>query len=318
VSESVVVIGNFDGVHRGHQAVLRQAAALAASRSSATAKLPCVVLTFDPHPAEVLGRGSPPRLTTVARRAELLRRHGADRVAIEPFTRELAGWSARRFASDLLSARLQASAVVVGENFRFGNAREGDFTALRALGVELGFDAVAAEVAGDASGPFSSTRVRDAVKAGEVERAAEVLGRAHAISGSVVTGDQRGRTIGFPTANLDAVPEVLPAHGVYAIRVSLAGPGGVDPAGGASLALAPSSPGVMNVGVRPTVDGTSLRVEAHVLDFSGDLYGSTLRVELVARLRGEQRFAGLPELKAQIARDVEAARQACVSARPGL
>jgi len=287
---SVVVIGNFDGVHLGHQAVLRQARALADARG-----LRCVVLTFDPHPSEVLGRGVPPRLTTLARRIELLRQHGATDVAVEPFTTELASWSPERFAKELLSDRLGTRVVVVGSNFRFGNKRAGDFDTLRTLGTTHGFEALAAEVAGDAEGPFSSTRVRDALAAGEVERAAHVLGRPHALSGVVEHGDARGRTIGFPTANLGGVEEMLPPHGVYAVRV-------VDGA--------ETRGGVMNLGVRPTVGGLSLRIEAHVFDFDADLYGKTLRVELVARLRGEQKFAGLAELQAQIAKDAEAARRA--------
>ena len=290
---SVVVIGNFDGVHRGHQAVLRQARALAVGRG-----LGCVVLTFDPHPSEVLGRGSPPQLTTLARRIELLRQYGATDVAVEPFTMELASWTPEQFASDLLAKRLSTRAVVVGRNFRFGHKRAGDFDTLVALGGSYGFDAVAAEVAGDEEGPFSSTRVRDAIAAGEVERAAHVLGRPHALTGMVEHGDARGRTIGFPTANLGGVAEMLPAHGVYAVRVTRDGEG------------ATTNGGVMNIGVRPTVDGLSLRIEAHLFDFDADLYGERLRVDLVARLRGEQKFAGIDELKAQIAKDAEAARKA--------
>jgi riboflavin kinase/FMN adenylyltransferase len=287
---SVVVIGNFDGVHLGHQAVLRQARALADARG-----LRCVVLTFDPHPSEVLGRGAPPLLTTLARRIELLRKHGATDVAVEPFTTELSSWSPERFAKELLADRLGSRVVVVGNNFRFGNKRAGDFDTLTALGASCGFEALAAEIAGDAEGPFSSTRVRDAVAAGEVDRAAHVLGRPHALSGKVEHGDARGRTIGFPTANLGGVAEMLPSHGVYAVHV-------VRGAG--------THGGVMNVGVRPTVDGLSLRIEAHLFDFDADLYGETLRVDLVARLRGEQKFAGVAELKAQIAKDAEAARKA--------
>ena len=289
---SVVVIGNFDGVHRGHQAVLRQARTLADARS-----LHCVVLTFDPHPGDVIGRGTPPRLTTLARRIELLREHGATDVAVESFTMELASWTPERFATELLMQRLGTRAVVVGRNFRFGNKRAGDFDALHALGASLGFEAVAAEVAGDAEGPFSSTRVRDAVAVGDVERAARILGRPHALRGVVEHGDARGRTLGFPTANLGGVEEMLPAYGVYAVRVCREREG-------------TTQGGVMNIGVRPTVSGMSLRIEAHLFDFDGDLYGATLGVELIARLRGEQKFAGIDELRVQIAKDAENARKA--------
>lgn len=294
--ESVVVIGNFDGVHRGHQAVLRQACALADRRG-----LKCVVLTFDPHPSEVLGRGAPPRLTTLARRVELLREHGATDVAVEPFTMALAAWTPERFARELLAMRLGTRVVVVGRNFRFGNKRAGDFDTLHGLGVALGFEAVAAEVAGDVEGPFSSTRVRDAIMAGEVERAARILGRPHALSGIVEHGDARGRTLGFPTANLGGVEEMLPAYGVYAVRVWR---------DRASSGAGTKHDGVMNLGVRPTVGGRALRIEAHLFDFDQDLYGERLRVDLVARLRGEQKFAGLDELRTQIAKDAEEARKA--------
>lgn len=287
---SVVVIGNFDGVHRGHQAVLRQARALADAQG-----LRCVVLTFSPHPSEVLGRGAPPRLCTMERRQQLLRAQGADDVVVHEFTMELAGWSPERFVRELLASRLEARAVVVGKNFRFGHKRAGDFQTLEDLGRTLGFEAVAADVAGDAAGPFSSTRIRDAIAAGEVGRAAELLTRPHRLTGIVEHGDARGRTIGFPTANLGHVPEMLPAFGVYAVHVQRG---------------AATHQGVMNVGKRPTVDGISLRVEAHLLDFDGDLYGETLAVDLVARLRGEQKFSGLDELKAQIAKDAEGARKA--------
>jgi riboflavin kinase/FMN adenylyltransferase len=288
--KSVVAIGKFDGVHRGHQALLHQARVRADADG-----LRCVVLTFDPSPREVLGHGKSPQLTTIERRVSLLLANGATQVEVEPFTMELASWSPSKFVTDLLIARLGATAVVVGENFRFGHQRAGDFATLRRLGEELGFDAIAAQVVGDEEGPFSSTRVRDAVAAGDVERAAKVLGRPHAIVGIVEHGDARGRTIGFPTANLGGVEEMLPAYGVYAVRVDIAGT---------------AHDGVMNIGVRPTVGGSALRLEAHLFDFAGDLYGQQLRVDLVARLRGEQKFSGIDELRAQIAKDAIAARKA--------
>lgn len=302
---SIVVIGNFDGVHKGHQAVLRQARALAAVDGSR-----CIVLTFDPHPSEVLGRGSKPRITTMPRRIELLRANGADDVVVEPFTTELAAWAPERFARELLAGRLGARAVVVGTNFRFGHNRAGDFDTLKALGAQHGFEAVAAAMTGDAEGPFSSTRVRTALAAGDVALATELLGRPHSLGGIVVEGDQRGRTIGFPTANLDGVEEMLPAYGVYAIRIDL---GPAQTAGGARA----SHDGVANIGMRPTVGGASLRIEAHVFDFAGDLYGAPIRIGLVERLRGEQKFAGIDELRAQIAKDADAARRA-LATKPGV
>lgn len=291
-SPSVVVIGNFDGVHRGHQSVLAQARAVADAKN-----LRCVVLTFDPHPSEVLGRGAPPRLTTLSRRKELLLEHGADEVVVQTFSRELAAWSPEHFARDLLAARLAARAVVVGDNFRFGHKRAGDFAMLRTLGGQLGFEAVAATVAGDEVGPYSSTRVRDAIAAGDAEQAEHVLGRPHELSGVVEHGDHLGQKLGFPTANLGAVPELLPPHGVYAVRVSRDGEG------------APRTwRGVMNLGVRPTVDGTTLRVEVNLFDVALNLYAQRLRVALVHRIRGEKKFDGLDALKAQIAADAAEAR----------
>jgi riboflavin kinase / FMN adenylyltransferase len=290
---NAVLIGNLDGVHRGHQAVLAQAHKLLESRGLTT-----VVLTFDPHPNQVLRGWTPPRLATLERRIELLRRHGANEVIVEPFTAELAALGPDAFAKDLLSARLGAKAVVVGENFRFGARRAGDLEALRSFGGMYGFDVEAAEVAGDEHGPFSSTRVRDAIASGDLDETTRLLGRRHSISGIVESGDRRGRTIGFPTANVGGVVEVLPPHGVYAV-------------------FADDRPGVMNLGVRPTVDGKNLRVEVHLFDWDGDLYGSPMRVHLVARLRGEQKFDGLDALKAQIALDAEAARTRLAGLAPG-
>lgn len=273
--------------------MLRQARALADARGLCT-----VVLTFDPHPSQVLRGFTPPRLATLERRVELLRRHGADDVVVEPFTLDFAALTPSRFAKELLVDRLGARAVVVGENFRFGAKRAGDLEALRGFGRELGFEVAAAEVAGDERGPFSSTRVRDAIAGGDLDEATRLLGRRHSISGVVEGGDRRGRTIGFPTANLGGVPEVLPPRGVYAV-------------------FAGDRPGVMNLGVRPTVDGANLRVEVHLFDFDGDLYGQSMRVHLVSRIRDEKKFSGLDELRAQIALDAEAARRSLATAPPG-
>jgi riboflavin kinase/FMN adenylyltransferase len=292
-----LVVGNFDGVHRGHQAVLREAVEHAAASG-----LAACVLTFDPHPAAVVGGGAPPLLTTFERRAELAGELGVERMYVRRFDAELAAWSPERFARDLVAAALQAKVVVVGENFRFGAKRSGNLAMLRSQGALLGFEARVHAVAADAGGAFSSTRARDAVAAGRVEEAAEVLGRPHAITGRVVHGDGRGRTLGVPTANLDGVPELLPGNGVYAVRVQQ-----IDATTGQSR---PLGAGVTNVGVRPTVDagGSARRIETHLLDFTGDLYGARLRVDLVGRIRDEKKFSSLDELKEQIGRDVARAR----------
>jgi riboflavin kinase/FMN adenylyltransferase len=292
----VLVIGNFDGVHRGHQAVLADAAVQARALG-----VTVCLLTFDPHPGAVVGKGAPPLLTTLERRAELVGALGVDRVYVRRFDAAFAAWPPERFACDLVARDFEARIVVVGENFRFGAKRAGDLARLRSLGGELGFDVQVSAVARDAAGPYSSTRAREAVRAGDLGEVRNVLGRPHALSGVVVHGDERGRTIGIPTANLSPPPELLPPHGVYAVTVDRADAGGT---------FTPLASGVTNIGVRPTVGGGRLSVETYLLDFTGDLYDARLRVHLEAVLRAEKKFGSLDELKAQIARDVADARAA--------
>jgi len=292
---SAVAIGNFDGVHRGHQQVLAEA--IDAARN---AGLPMLVLTFDPHPAVVLGRPAPEALTALPRKAELLARIGVDRVVVKTFDQAFASLTPERFVEELLVSALGARVVVVGRNFRFGHKRAGDYATLEAFGKKSGFDVRTFELRGDERGPFSSTRARDAIRRGDVGEAKHVLGRWHAFSGVVARGDQRGRTLGFPTANVDEVAEIVPAHGVYAVVV--------DRLDGGARAL---GRGVMNVGVRPTVagaDGPRRSQEVHLFDFDGDVYGASLRVHVVERLRDERKFASLDELRAQIAADAANAR----------
>jgi riboflavin kinase/FMN adenylyltransferase len=292
---SLVAIGNFDGVHRGHQAVLKSAFGEGRRRGLAP-----LVLTFDPHPSEVLGRGALPLLTTLERKVELITRLDETvRVVVEPFTHALAAQSPSAFAESLLSKRLGAALVIVGKNFRFGKGRAGDLDELCSLGEALGFEARAEGMSGDLSGDFSSTRARDAVKGGDLAEVAKVLGRPHSISGTVVLGQQRGRTIGFPTANLDGVREVVPPDGVYAVLVD------VEAAPGAFRAAAR---GVMNLGQRPTL-AAGRSIEVHLFDFEQDLYDKRLRVHLVERLRDERRFDGVEALRAQIALDATRARE---------
>ncbi len=294
-SGSLVAIGNFDGVHRGHQAVIAQALQLAREASLAPR-----VLTFDPHPSQVLGRGALPALTTLERKVELLTRESASlSVVVEPFTLPLAQMDPEEFARQLLVAGLGAKMVIVGENFRFGRGRSGDFAELSRLGEQLGFRARAAELERDEQGPISSTRVRGALSRGALEEVEVLLGRPHSLTGLVVPGQGRGRTIGVPTANLSEMGEALPPHGVYAVLVDRK----VEEEGG-FVAL---SGGVANFGVRPTL-GAGPSFEAHLFDTSLDLYGQELRVHLLSRLREERKFSGVDELRAQIGRDIEAAR----------
>jgi len=268
-----VAIGTFDGVHTGHQAVIR--AAVHGGRRA-------TVVTFDPHPRTALGNGVE-LLCTLGRRLELLEACGVDEVLVVEFTPETAELSAAEFAHDVLAA-IGAEVVVAGEGFRFGRRREGDLDLLRSLG----FDAREVPlVAG-----VSSTRIRADAKAGEVDAAAKLLGRPLEIDGIVVGGDRRGGTLGFPTANLRVEPSLLvPAYGIYA--------GAVD-----------DRPAAVSIGVNPHYGGTERRIEAYLLDWEGDLYGDRLVVELWRRLRDERAFASEAELIAQIARDVEETRAA--------
>jgi riboflavin kinase / FMN adenylyltransferase len=290
---SLVAIGNFDGVHLGHRAVIEAALSEARER-----QLSPLVLTFDPHPAEVLGRGARPPLTVLERKVELIERVGPElRVVVEPFTRELSKLTPAEFAREFVVELLGARVVIVGDNFRFGHERAGDLDTLVALGRELGFEARASSLSGDSEGPYSSTRARAALAEGDLAAVERLLARPHSLSGQVVLGAQLGRTIGVPTANVASVREALPPYGVYAVLVDRI-------TAGVATALAS---GVCNIGLRPTVSG-GFSVEAHLFDFEGDLYGAELRVHLVARLREERKFAGLDELKAQIARDSAEAR----------
>lgn len=302
----IVAIGNFDGVHRGHQAVLADA-----SRDAEARGLIACALTFSPHPAEALGRAAPPKLTTLARKIELFQRVApAVEPVVERFDRAFSAQTPAEFAERVLAERLRARVVVVGHNFRFGHRREGDFDTLSRLGAELGFETRSQTLLGDANGPWSSTRIREALARGALDEAGAMLGRPHMLSGLVVRGDQRGRTIGFPTCNLDGVQEALPAFGVYAVLVDR------EEAGRARVL----GRGVANVGVRPTVKAGEPHpsVEVFLFDFDADLYGARLRVHLIERLRPEQKFTGLDALKAQIARDAEAARACLADHAPDL
>jgi riboflavin kinase/FMN adenylyltransferase len=292
---SLVAIGNFDGVHLGHQAVLSSACEEARRRGLAP-----LVLTFHPHPSEVLGRGSLLQLTTLDRKVDLITRLDESvRVVVEPFDLELAALSPAEFAERLLVQHLGAGLVIVGRNFRFGHGRSGDLEVLCRLGQALGFEARAEGLCGDGVGPFSSTRARDALARGELRDVASVLGRPHSLSGTVTTGQKRGRSLGFPTANLDGVLEALPPDGVYAVLVD------VEESPGHYRTLAR---GVMNQGVRPTF-GAGRSIEVHLFDVDVDLYGERLRVHLVERLREERRFDGIEALRAQIDADSRAARE---------
>lgn len=255
-----------------------------------------IAATFHPHPRAVLGAGDPPRLlTSSGLRREVLLRYGAEEVVEIPFDRGLSRKSPEEFVRDVLVGAIGTSVVVVGENFRFGYRASGDVCDLRRLMREAGGDAIAVEVRGaESGGGISSTRIRALIAGGEVAEAAGLLGRPYILRGEVVAGDKRGRTIGFPTANvLPDVDAAIPARGVYAGFV-------ID--GDDTYAAC------TNVGVAPTFARAESRVEAYLLNFDGDLYGRIIDVGFTRRIRGEKKFSGVDELKAQIQSDVETAR----------
>jgi riboflavin kinase/FMN adenylyltransferase len=287
-----VTVGNFDGVHRGHQALVT------ATREAARERGTTVVLTFDPHPSHVLSpHRAPEALLTVEQKAEILGGLGIEQLAVLPFTRALAERDARTFAREVLHECLGARSVIVGQGFRFGRHREGDTERLVELGRELEFSVHAVAPVLHDGAPISSTRIREALARGEIEAANALLGRRCFVDGRVRPGDGRGRTIGFPTANLELLNEAVPGGGVYACWARARGEDAVRPA-------------VVNVGRRPTFGGGgALIVEAHLLGFTGDLYGRVLRVEFARKLRDERAFPSVEALKAQIAADAAEAAE---------
>ena len=287
---SAVTIGSFDGVHRGHQAVI------AATREAAGG-LPVVAVTFHPHPMAVLAPDREPRrLTTIERRVELLHEHGADEVRVLAFDRDMAAWSPEDFVQRTLVEALSASVVAVGENFRFGSRAAGTCSVLRTLGAQHGFDVTELRLEGEET-PFSSTLVRGYVAEGNLPAAAQVLGRPHEVSGIVSRGDQRGRELGFPTANVPVDERfAVPPDGVYAGRLVVDGE---------------RLPAAISVGTNPTFEGVvGRRVESYVIDHGHalDLYDRAVRVELVQQLRGMVAFDSVDTLVEQMHQDVSDAR----------
>jgi riboflavin kinase/FMN adenylyltransferase len=296
--ERAIAIGAFDGVHLGHQAVLRLVQDLAHARG-----LSATVLTFDRHPAEVVRPESAPCiLTSLDQKLELIEATGAvDEILVLPFDATRSKEPAEQFVEELLASALRGRLVVVGSDFHFGYRRHGDVPLLQRMGAELGFEAIGlglvAATKPDASAPYSSTLVRTALHTGDVESAAAILGRHHEVRGPVEHGDARGRELGFPTANV-SVPErrCLPADGVYA--GTFAGADGVH------------RPAALSLGRRPTfyAEHGLLLLEAYVLDFDGDLYDQPAQVRFARRIRGQERFDSVDALVARMARDVEAVR----------
>jgi riboflavin kinase/FMN adenylyltransferase len=290
----VVTIGVFDGVHLGHRQIIARAVERARELG-----VPSVVLTFDPHPIEVIRPGShPPMLTGTRYKADLVEELGVDVFCVLPFTVGFMKLTAEEFVHSVLVEKLHASSVVVGENFRYGNGGTGTVDTLTDNGRRFGFTAEGFPMQGSGGMTWSSTYVRSCVTAGDVAAATTALGREHRIHGVVVRGDARGREIGYPTANLEPLPwSAIPADGIYA--------GHLVRGSGPKAQLLPAA---ISIGTNPTFAGNERRVEAFVLDFSGDLYGEHVGLSFTARLRDTLRFDGIEPLVAQMALDVERTR----------
>jgi riboflavin kinase/FMN adenylyltransferase len=286
----IVALGNFDGFHLGHQAVVGRAV----ERARAEGR-PAIVATFDPHPVRHFAPHVPPfRLTSLDQRERLFAEAGADAMLVFDFDDDLAGLTAEAFVAERIIDVIGAAGVVTGEDFTFGYKRGGDVAVLADLGGRHGFSADAVAPVSDDHGAISSSRIRDALKAGEPREAARLLTRPFAVEGIVQHGDKRGRTIGYPTANIDMGPYLRPRYGIYAVRGTL-GDGRV-------------LEGAANLGVRPTFDPPKELLEPHFFDFSGDLYDQRIEVELIEFLRPEAKFDGLDALTAQMDADCDRAR----------
>ena len=281
----VATIGNFDGVHIGHQALIAEVRAEADRRG-----LPAAVVTFDPHPLRVLAPERAPKMILTRRqKIEILASLGADIIVFIPFDREIAAVPAEEFVRRFLTGRLHVACLLVGEDFRFGRARAGDIALLRKLGPECGFEVKAASLTTIHGKRVSASQVREAIAAGDMERAAELMGRPYVLVGEVVAGQGRGRKLAIPTANLAPENELLPREGVYVTE---------------TLVELEWHNSVTNVGSRPTFAGAGFAIETHLPGFSGDLYHERLRVRFLTRIRDERRFETPEALRAQIADDL--------------
>lgn len=291
---AVVTIGNFDGVHRGHQALLNEVQRVASEIEGTS-----VAVTFEPHPIRVLKKdGHPQHITLYEQKIELLERTGIDVTVCVKFTNEFAKITASQFIESILIDRIGMKAIVVGRDYAFGKNREGNVEFLRASGKKLGFDVIVKDwqtIADPTGKRISSTAIRKIVMAGDVEQAKDLLGRHYQIRGSVVAGRNRGgKLLGFPTANINLQDELCPKTGVYAVTVSC------DRG---------TFPGVANIGYSPTFDDHLFTVEVHILDFNSDIYGNKIKVNFVRRLRDEMKFGDIEQLSNQIKKDIENARR---------
>ncbi|MEM8915045.1 MAG: bifunctional riboflavin kinase/FAD synthetase [Pseudomonadota bacterium] len=296
---AVMAIGNFDGVHRGHEQVIGQALALAGK-----AQAPSGVLTFEPHPRDVFRPEDPPfRLTLASAKTRQIANLGIDIHVIAPFSRDFSSQSPDQFVQQILVDGLAIRHAVVGYDFHYGHKRQGSVETLRQAAEQYGFGlTVVAEVADEGGGPLSSSAARKALQDGQPRLAAQILGRPWEIEGVVQKGDQRGRTLGYPTANLSVGRHLHPAFGIYAVEASIGTDGTSSPEWG------PWLPGVANFGIRPMYKSEEPLLETYLFDFDQDIYGQTIRVRFVDHLRPEMSFPSVDELIKQIDRDAAAAR----------
>jgi len=286
----VVALGNFDGLHIGHQKVIDTAIAIAKNSGKSAA-----VLTFEPHPRRLFNPSLPPlRITSLRSKIKLLQNSGIDFIRIIRFNKQFANLSAENFIKDILCEELQVSHVVTGDDFVFGNKRFGNVDYLKEMSGQLGFAATICEQVNIDGERCSSTRIRKLLELGKVGEIKHLLGREYSISGRVIAGDKRGRTIGFPTANILPNRIFLPAQGVYAVIAKIAG----------QLVK-----GVANIGTRPTFAGNHVLLEVHLFDFKEEIYGEHVEISLIEHIRAEQKFASFEELKAQIAADCQTAKE---------
>lgn len=298
LTPTAVALGNFDGVHRGHRHVIESV-----FKGITSTDIYPSVLTFHPHPQEYFTGQPRLLLTPVEEKVQQLEAMGIAQMVAVPFDRDLAQLSPEAFVEQILLQQLQARWISVGQDFRFGRQRSGTVADLQAIAASHHVEVQIVPLHLCKEGRISSSQIRAALQSGEISQANRLLGRSYSLVGTVVKGQQLGRTIGFPTANLQLPPEkFLPRQGVYSVRVA-----------GTLFGASESVLGVMNIGNRPTVDGVKQTLEVHILDWSGDLYGQTLTVYLEAFLRPEQKFASLDALKAQIQADCEAARRVSVN-----
>ena len=290
---AVITIGNFDGVHLGHQALFHEVIEKADAINGTS-----IVMTFEPHPVRVLKQNGHLSLITVyEQKIELIENSGVDVLICVPFTKEFATISAKEFVQDLLLKSIGMKAIVVGKDYTFGRNREGDIDLLKTYAENLGFEVIVADwiqTSKNGPGRISSTRTRELVMAGKVDEAQRLLGRYYQIRGKVTSGrDRGGKLLGFPTANISLQNELCPKNGIYAVTVECSGK---------------IHQGVANIGFSPTFDDHIFSVEVHILDFNENIYGQIIRINFVQRIRGEKKFSSIPELSDQIKKDIVKAR----------